>query len=94
MAKFNYSKVFDQYLRTTKIPTFNYYIADGKLYFQYKNCVEGFNLPLSLKANNQILKLVPTTALQSIALKTGQEQLFTKDAIEKMYYVKVEEGKL
>lgn len=94
MAKFNYSKVFDQYLRTTKIPTFNYYIADGKLYYQYKNCVEGFNLPLSLKANNQILKLVPTTALQSIALKTGQEQLFTKDAIEKMYYVKVEEGKL
>lgn len=94
MAKFNYSKVFDQYLRTTKIPTFNYYIADGKLYYQYKNCVEGFNLPLSLKANNQILKLVPTTALQSIALKPGQEQLFTKDAIEKMYYVKVEEGKL
>lgn len=94
MAKFNYSKVFDQYLRTTKIPTFNYYIADGKLYYQYKNCVEGFNLPLSLKGNNQILKLVPTTALQSIVLKPGQEQLFTKDAIEKMYYVKVEEGKL
>lgn len=94
MAKFNYSKVFDQYLRTTKIPIFNYYIVDGKLYYQYKNCVEGFNLPLSLKGNNQVLKIVPNTALQSIVLKPGQEQLFTKDAIEKMYYIKVEEGKL
>lgn len=94
MAKFNYRKVFDQYLRTTKIPTFNYYIADGKLYYQYKNCVEGFNLPLSLKGNNQALKIVPNTALQSIVLKPGQEQFFTKDAIEKMYYIKVEEGKL
>lgn len=94
MANFNYSKVFDQYLRTTKIPTFNYYIADGKLYYQYKNCVEGFNLPLSLKGNNQVLKIVPNTALQNIVLKPGQEQLFTKDAIEKMYYIKVQEGKL
>ncbi|MBY0542838.1 MAG: M1 family metallopeptidase [Sphingobacteriaceae bacterium] len=94
MANFNYSKVFDQYLRTTKIPTFNYYIADGKLYYQYKNCVEGFNLPLSLKGNNQVLKIVPNTALQSIVLKPGQEQFFTKDAIEKMYYIKVQEGKL
>jgi aminopeptidase N len=94
MANFNYSKVFDQYLRTTKIPTFNYYIADGKLYYQYKNCVEGFNLPLSLKGNNQVLKIVPNTALQNIVLKPGQEQFFTKDAIEKMYYIKVQEGKL
>ncbi len=93
MAKFDYSKVFDQYLRTTKIPVFNYYMADGKLYYQYKNCVDGFNLPLTLKGNNQILKIMPTTALQSLVLKDGQAQLFNKNAIEKMYYINVDEGK-
>jgi aminopeptidase N len=92
-AKFDYHKVFDQYLRTTQIPVLNYYIAEGKAYYQYKNCVTGFNLPLSLKGNHQTLKIVPTTTLQSVVLKPGQEQLFNKEAVEKMYYVKVEEGK-
>jgi aminopeptidase N len=92
-AKFDYSKVFDQYLRTTQIPTFNYYIKDGKLFYQYINCVKGFNLPLSLKNGNQSIKIVPNTTLQSLVLKPEQVQLFDKDAIEKMYYIKVQNSK-
>ncbi len=89
-ANFNYHKVFDQYLRTTKIPTFIYYISNGKLYYQYKNAVEGFNLPLTLKENKNVLKIVPTTTLQTLSITKAQEQLFNKDTIEKMYYVNVE----
>ena len=93
LANFDFSKVFEQYLRTIQIPTFNYYIVDGKLYYQYKNCVAGFNLPLSLKGVDQTLKLLPTTSLQSMTITGEQTKLFTKEAIEKMYYVKVEVGK-
>jgi len=92
-AKFDYSKVFNQYLRTTQIPTFSYYIENGKVFYQYKDALSGFNLPLSLKGDGKVLKIVPTTTLQSLVLKPGEEQLFGKDLIEKMYYVKVVEGK-
>lgn len=92
-AKFDYSKVFDQYLRTVQIPTFNYYIENGKVFYRYINCIKGFNLPLSLKKEGLLLKIVPSIAWQSVTLKPGQEQLFEKDAIEKMYYVKVQSGK-
>ncbi|WP_379092269.1 M1 family metallopeptidase [Pedobacter sp. UC225_65] len=92
-AKFDYSKVFDQYLRTTQIPTFNYYIENGKLFYQYVNCVKGFNLPLALKNGNQSLRLVPNTTLQSLVLKPEQAKLFDKDGIEKMYYIKVQNSK-
>lgn len=92
-AKFDYSKVFDQYLRTTQIPTFNYYIENGKLFYQYVNCVKGFNLPLALKNGNQSLRIVPNTTLQSLVLKPEQAKLFDKDGIEKMYYIKVQNSK-
>ncbi len=92
-AKFNYSKVFDQYLRTTQIPVLEFYIENGKVYYQYKNCVEGFNLPLVLKNGNVVLKVNPTISLQSLSLTPAQLELFTPDAIEKMYYIKVKNTK-
>ncbi|HTM97901.1 MAG TPA: M1 family metallopeptidase [Pedobacter sp.] len=92
-AKFNYSKVFDQYLRTTQIPTFRFYLEDGKVTYQYQDCVDGFNLPLVLKYGKSVLKLLPTTTLQTIALKPEQIDLFIPSAIEKMYYIKVKNSK-
>ncbi|MEJ5994113.1 M1 family metallopeptidase [Pedobacter sp. Du54] len=88
-AKFNYGKVFDQYLRTTQIPSLEFYIDKGKVYYQYKNCVDGFNLPLVLKKGNVVLKVYPTTALQSLSLTPAQLELFTPDVIDKIYYLKV-----
>ena len=47
-AKFDFSKVFDQYLRTTQIPVLEYKIDGYKLSYRYTNCVQGFNLPLKI----------------------------------------------
>lgn len=92
-AKFNYSQVFNQYLRTTQIPTLNFYKENGKVFYRYSNCLAGFNLPISLTKDKQTVKITPTTKWQSLTLKPGQDELFTADGIEKMYYVKVVEGK-
>lgn len=92
-TKFDYSKVFTQYLRTTQIPVLNYYIENGKVFYRYSNCIAGFNLPLSLTKDKQNIKIIPSTTWQSVTLKAGQNALFTVDGIEKMYYVKVLEGK-
>lgn len=44
-AKFNFAPVFDQYLRTTKIPVLEYSIKGNTIRYRWTNCVKGFNLP-------------------------------------------------
>ncbi|MGC4036982.1 MAG: M1 family metallopeptidase [Chitinophagaceae bacterium] len=89
--KFDYSKVFDQYLRTIQIPEFDFYFSPDKkkVVYRYSNCVKGFNLPLTLKNDNSKVKIFPSEQWKSISLKDGEEDLFSKAAIEKMYYVNV-----
>jgi aminopeptidase N len=45
------SKIFDQYLRSTKIPTLEYKVEKGKLSYRWTNCVPGFSMKVKL-ANN------------------------------------------
>jgi aminopeptidase N len=52
-SKINFSKVFDQYLRTVQIPVLEYQINGTKLRYRYTNCVKGFNLPLKIKFNTE-----------------------------------------
>lgn len=53
---FNISKVFDQYLRTTQIPTLEYYLSTENtsqiLYYRWANCINGFNMPILLPGNS------------------------------------------
>jgi len=44
----DFSKVFDQYLRTTKIPTLEYKTAKNGIQFRWTNVVDGFNMPLKI----------------------------------------------
>ncbi|NTS40987.1 M1 family metallopeptidase [Flavisolibacter sp. BT320] len=90
MAGFNYQKVFDQYLRTTGIPNFEYYFsADGKqVTFRYTNAVAGFNLPLTLTNKTVTKKIYPTTTWKSLNISKEEASLFTAAEIEKMYYIK------
>ena len=47
-AGFDLSKVFDQYLRDTRIPTFEYAIIDGNMQYRWTNCVRGFDMPVKV----------------------------------------------
>jgi aminopeptidase N len=44
----NFSKVFDQYLRTTDVPVLEYKITKGNLSYRWTNCVKGFNMPVKV----------------------------------------------
>lgn len=90
-TKFNYNKVFDQYLRTTQIPIFEYYFSkDQKIVnYRYTNCIPGFNLPLTLKSKVGKLKIYPSSDWENTKLKKKHMDLFDKTAIEKMYYISV-----
>ncbi|RZM08125.1 MAG: M1 family peptidase, partial [Pedobacter sp.] len=66
-AKTDFSKVFDQYLRTTQIPTLEYKVDGYSLKYRYINCVPGFNLPLKIHfKTDQWIK--PTTEWKTLSL--------------------------
>ena len=56
-------KVFDQYLRTIKIPALEYRVTNGQIAYRWANCVEGFDMPVKL-ANGQWLQ--PTTNFKTM----------------------------
>lgn len=47
-SSINFSKIFDQYLRTTQIPILEYKQKGNMLQYRYTNCVKGFRLPLKI----------------------------------------------
>ena len=91
-AGYNYSKVFDQYLRTTQIPKLEFYFNEdkSKIFYRYTNCVNGFNLPLSLNGNGATSRIIPGNEWKNSSLTSKQAVLFTTDSIAKMYYIKPE----
>lgn len=57
--KTDLQKIFDQYLRTTKIPVLEYRISKKKLSFRWTNCVPGFNMPLKVNDGKKDLMIFP-----------------------------------
>ena len=56
------SKVFDQYLRTTDIPIFEYEMQDGNIIkYRWTNVIDGFDMPLRVFVDGEPLWLNPTT---------------------------------
>ena len=65
------SKVFDQYLRTTKIPKFIYKIDGKNLRYHFDDVVDGFSIPLKLSINGEIVVLKASDS--SKTFKSGDE---------------------
>ncbi len=85
--KFDYSKVFDQYLRTIKIPKLVFRLdnTNNTIDVRWDNCVAGFNLPLIIQPTNK--KLFITDKQQTLKLNEKEMEWFTKKNIESIYYV-------
>lgn len=86
-AGFNYQKVFDQYLRNTAIPKFEFEVNGNVVRYRYTNCIKGFNLPLVLKKDASIVKLLPSDEWKTTNLTADQVALVTVDGIKRMYYI-------
>ena len=92
-SKINFSKVFDQYLRTTQIPNFVYHYDPNEklLTYQWKNCVPGFDLPLHFKINEINYDFMPLDyQTQTRLIKDPNFDIvaFTK-RLQQLYYVNV-----
>jgi aminopeptidase N len=70
-SKRDFSKVFDQYLRTTDVPVLQYKIEGSNVSFRYDSCVNGFDLPLKVsfgKADKTEQWIQPTQKWQTVKL--------------------------
>jgi aminopeptidase N len=76
----NFSKVFDQYLRTTQIPTLEYSQDGNTFKYRWTNTVDGFDLPIRINGTETIS---PSKEWKTITLKDSSEVKFDEN-----YYVK------
>jgi len=72
-AGIDFSSVFNQYLRTVKIPTLEYSQNGNVLKFRYTNVVKNLKLPIKIDGEQTIN---PTEEWQTVKLKNGNTVMF------------------
>ncbi len=94
-AGIDFSKVFDQYLRTTDIPVLEVSLVEKKakkgteqqLQYRWTKCVPGFDLPLQVQLEPGKWSWIrPTTERQTVPCKLDSLAGFL---VDKRFYVKV-----
>jgi len=63
----DFSKIFDQYLRTTQIPVLEYKVEQHGISFRVTNCIKGFSMPLKVNIGKEQW-ITPTEEWQSLKL--------------------------
>ena len=72
------SKLFDQYLRTTKIPVLSYQSNGDMISYRWGNCVKGFNMPVKVFIGGLPGQWIyPTDEWQTTKAGTGGQVLET-----------------
>jgi aminopeptidase N len=79
----NLKSFFNQYLRDTRIPVFEYSVKGNDLIFRWNNCVPGFNMPLKIYISGREQIVKPTPFLTT--LKLDSENATIK--VDQDYYV-------
>ncbi|HEY8833764.1 MAG TPA: M1 family metallopeptidase [Gemmatimonadaceae bacterium] len=82
----NLSKVFDQYLRTTKIPTLEYKLEGSQLSYRWANVVPGFAMPVKVTTSpGQLAWIRPTERWKTTPVHLARPEEFHVD--ENFYVV-------
>ncbi len=63
--------IFNQYLRTVKIPVFEYEIENKTLKYRWNNIIKGFNMPIKIYSSKKMQSLKPTENWQTIAINSS-----------------------
>ncbi|MDQ6757193.1 MAG: M1 family metallopeptidase [Bacteroidota bacterium] len=67
------SKVFDEYLRTTMVPTLEYKIKKGVLSYRWANVVKGFKMPLKVMLSNHSYSFIyPTEVFREMKISSKE----------------------
>ena len=84
--KLNLTGIFNQYLRTIKIPTLEYKKEGKKLLYRWTNAVENLNMPLKLMVGKEQIIINPTNEWQKQKVKKAVSISDIK--VDDNYYIK------
>ena len=85
-AGFDFSKVFDQYLRGTDIPVLKYSIDGKKLRYRLEDTVDGFRIPAKVSINNRAFVLELGDVFATFEL----EEEIDSFEVDRNFYIEVE----
>lgn len=93
-AGVDFSKIFDQYLRTTQIPVLEYKTENKKVMVRWSNCINNFNMPVRIysgnKGNNKDAFWMNITPTWQQVKESFREKSF-KDAVDRNFYIQIKE---
>ncbi|MBS1751109.1 MAG: M1 family metallopeptidase [Bacteroidetes bacterium] len=78
----DFSKVFEQYLTTTKIPVLEYKIVKNKLSYRWSNCVRGFNMPVKIYFDGEHW-IKPRTKWETLKVKKSDGSF----SVDRNFYI-------
>jgi aminopeptidase N len=77
---FDFSKLFDQYLRNTSIPVLEYKTGKDFISYRFTNCIKGFNVPVKINIGDRDVWIHPTDNWGKLSLKDSYDgKTFTID---------------
>lgn len=82
------SRIFDQYLQTTKIPQLEYKTKAGKLSYRWANCIPGFEMPVRLEGTRNWLRPTAEWKEASMTADIKNNGLL----VDKNFYVRVKKA--
>ena len=82
---YDLKEFFDQYLRTTQIPTLEYRMEENILQYRWINVIEKFDMPVLVYIDNTAKWIYPNIEWKSLKLETKTPEII----VDKNFYVEV-----
>ncbi len=90
-TKKDFTKIFDQYLKTIQIPTLNYSFKDSMFLYRWENCIKDFSMPLRITFDGKNDQFIfPSTEWQTFKVSTTSSEGFH---VDRNFYISVRENK-
>lgn len=90
-AKKDFTKIFDQYLKTTQIPTLSYSFKDSIFQYRWENCIKDFSMPVRITFDGKNYQFIyPSTEWQTFKVLPASSEGFH---VDRNFYITVRENK-
>jgi aminopeptidase N len=90
-TKKDFTKIFDQYLKTIQIPTLSYSFQDSIFQYRWENCIKDFSMPVRITFDGKNYPFIfPSTQWQTATISTTSSEGFR---VDRNFYITVSENK-
>jgi aminopeptidase N len=90
-TKKDFTKIFDQYLKTIQIPTLSYSFQDSIFQYRWENCIKDFSMPVRITFDGKNYQFIsPSTQWQTSKVSPTSSKGFH---VDRNFYITVNENK-